>query len=103
MSIELFSAAQLGLIGWVKTNIGVLLEVTDSLWLIIKTNLNILTSFIGTLLSLFLGGGQAVITFLVNSVFNLFKKKICSFNHRKFCVYVFVLVNFLNGIILPTE
>lgn len=68
MFTELFSAAQQGLIGWVKINIGVLLEVTDSIWLIVKTNLNILTSFIGTLLSLFLGGGQAVITFLVNSV-----------------------------------
>lgn len=102
MSIELFSAAQLGLIGWLKTNIGVLLEVTDSIWLIVKTNLNILTSFIGTLLSLFLGGGQAVITFLVNSVFNLFSEKKNKTVHLIIPNFVF-LVNFLNGIILPAE
>lgn len=45
-----------------------LLEVTDSVWLIVKQNLNILTSIIGALLSVLLGGGHAVITFLVNSV-----------------------------------
>lgn len=67
-SEELFTVAQQGLIGWVKTNIGTLMELMDSVWLIVKTNLNILTSFVGTLLSMFLGGGQAVITFLVNAV-----------------------------------
>lgn len=65
---ELFTVAQQGLIGWVKTNIGTLMELMDSVWLIFKANLNILTSFVGTLLSMFLGGGQAVITFLVNAV-----------------------------------
>lgn len=45
-----------------------LLEVTDSVWLIVKQNLNILTSIFGTMLSMLLGGGHAVITFLVNSV-----------------------------------
>ncbi|XP_037025969.1 transmembrane protein 245 isoform X3 [Bradysia coprophila] len=65
---ELFSVAQQGLIGWVKINIGTLMELMDSVWLIVKTNLNILTSFVGTLLSMFLGGGQAVITFLVNAI-----------------------------------
>lgn len=65
---ELLSVAQQGLISLIKTNIGMLLEVTDSVWLIVKQNLNILTSIIGALLSVLLGGGHAVITFLVNSV-----------------------------------
>lgn len=68
-SKELFSVAQQGLISLIKTNIGMLMEVTESLWLIVKQNLSTLTSILGTLLSLFLGGGQAVVTFLVNSVF----------------------------------
>lgn len=45
-----------------------LMEVTESVWLIVKQNLSTLSSILGTLLSLFLGGGQAVITFLVNAV-----------------------------------
>lgn len=56
------------MISLIKTNIGMLLEVTDSVWLIVKQNLNILTSIVGTMLSMLLGGGHAVITFLVNSV-----------------------------------
>lgn len=65
---ELFSAAQQGLISLIKTNIGTLLEVTDSIWLIVKQNLNVLVTFVGTLFSLLLGGGHAVITFLINAV-----------------------------------
>lgn len=44
------------------------MEVMNSVWLIVQANLNILTSILGTFLSLFLGGGQAVITFIINSV-----------------------------------
>lgn len=65
---ELFSVAQQGLIGWVKKNLDILMEVMNSVWLIVQANLNILTSILGTFLSLFLGGGQAVITFIINSV-----------------------------------
>lgn len=67
-SKELFSVAQQGMISLIKTNIGMLMEVTESVWLIVKQNLSTLTSIFGTLLSLFLGGGQAVFTFLVNAV-----------------------------------
>lgn len=67
-SKELFLVAQQGMISLIKTNIGMLMEVTESVWLIVKQNLSTLTSMFGTLLSLFLGGGQAVITFLVNAV-----------------------------------
>lgn len=75
--LELLSVAQQGLIGWIKTNIGMLMEVMDSIWLIVKANLSILTTFIWTLFSLFLGGGQAVITFIVNSVKHVDNIKNC--------------------------
>lgn len=65
---ELFSAAQQGLISLIKTNIGTLLEVTDSIWLIVKQNINVLLTIVGSLFSLLLGGGNAVITFVINSV-----------------------------------
>lgn len=65
---ELLSAAQQGLISLIKTNIGTLLEVTDSIWIIVKQNLNVLLTIVGSLFSLLLGGGNAVITFLINSV-----------------------------------
>lgn len=65
---KLFSAAQQGLISLIKTNIGTLLEVTDSIWLIVKQNLNVLVTIVGALFSLLLGGGHAVITFLINAV-----------------------------------
>lgn len=68
ITLELFSVAQQGLIGWVKKNLDILMEVMNSVWLIVQANLNILTSILGTFLSLFLGGGQAVITFIINSV-----------------------------------
>lgn len=65
---ELFSAAQQGLISLIKMNIGTLLEVTDSIWLIVKQNLNVLVTIVGSLFSLVLGGGNAVIAFVINSV-----------------------------------
>lgn len=67
-SKELFSAAQQGLISLIKTNIGTLLEVTDSIWIIVKQNLNVLVTIFGSLFSLILGGGNAVIAFLINAV-----------------------------------
>lgn len=67
-SKELFTAAQQGIISLIKSNIGTLLEVTDSIWLIVKQNLNVLVTIFGSLFSLLLGGGNAVITFLINAV-----------------------------------
>lgn len=67
-SKELFSAAQQGLISLIKTNIGTLLEVTDSIWIIVKQNLNVLVTIFGSLFSLLLGGGNAVIAFFINAV-----------------------------------
>lgn len=71
--------AQQGLVSLIKTNIGMLVEVMDSVWLIVKQNLNVITSLFGTILSMILNGGQAVVTFLVdavNSLINKYNKKI---------------------------
>lgn len=65
---ELFSVAQQGVIGWVKKNVDILMDVTNSVWVIVQANLSVLTSICGTMMSLLLGGGQAVITFILNSV-----------------------------------
>lgn len=52
-----------------------LVEVMDSIWLIVKQNLNVITSIFGTLLSMILNGGQAVVTFLVDAVRRLLISK----------------------------
>lgn len=71
MTTELFSVAQQGVIGWVKKNVDILMEVTNSVWVIVQANISVLTSICGTFMSLLLGGGQAVITFILNSVSDL--------------------------------
>lgn len=45
-----------------------LLEVADSLWILLRTNLTLLASAIGTLVSVILGGGHAVLKFLFHTV-----------------------------------
>ncbi|XP_021711693.1 transmembrane protein 245 isoform X4 [Aedes aegypti] len=57
-----------GIIGFVKSNIGMLLEVADSLWILLRTNLTLLASAIGTLVSVILGGGHAVLKFLFHTI-----------------------------------
>ncbi|XP_055589999.1 transmembrane protein 245 isoform X2 [Uranotaenia lowii] len=57
-----------GIIGFVKSNIGMLLEVADSLWMLLRTNLNLLASAFGTLFSVILGGGHAVLKFLFHTI-----------------------------------
>jgi hypothetical protein len=57
-----------GLIGWVKSNLGMLLEVADSLWILLRTNINVLMSLFSSMFSVVLGGGHAVIKFLFHTV-----------------------------------
>uniref|UniRef100_U5EIK1 Putative conserved plasma membrane protein n=1 Tax=Corethrella appendiculata TaxID=1370023 RepID=U5EIK1_9DIPT len=57
-----------GIIGWIKTNFGMLIEVADSLWMLLRTNLSLLLSAFGTLFSVVLGGGHAVIKFLFHTI-----------------------------------
>lgn len=44
------------------------MEVSDSLWIVLKANLNLLLSTVTTLFSVVLGGGHAMLTFLFNTI-----------------------------------
>ncbi|XP_055525281.1 transmembrane protein 245 isoform X2 [Wyeomyia smithii] len=57
-----------GIIGFVKSNFGMLVEVSDSLWMLLRTNLTLLASAVGTLVSVILGGGHAVLKFLFHTI-----------------------------------
>lgn len=57
-----------GIFAWAQSNLGVLMEVSDSLWIVVKANINILFSTFTTLFSVLLGGGHAMIKFLFNTV-----------------------------------
>lgn len=61
-------SAKAGVIEWAKANLGMLMEVGDSVWLIVKTNITVLLSMVGTCFSIVLGGGQAVLKFLFHSI-----------------------------------
>lgn len=60
--------AKQGIIGWAQSNTQTILEVAESLWHIIRTNLSIIVSFTGDILSLVLSGGQACIEFILDMV-----------------------------------
>ncbi|CAO1419189.1 unnamed protein product [Diamesa serratosioi] len=62
------SATKAGLIGWVKSNLGMLMEVGDSLWILLRTNLSLLFSAFTTLFGVLLGGGHAMIKFLFHTI-----------------------------------
>uniref|UniRef100_A0A182NKU5 Transmembrane protein 245 n=1 Tax=Anopheles dirus TaxID=7168 RepID=A0A182NKU5_9DIPT len=57
-----------GLVGFIKSNFGMLWEVADSLWMLLRTNLTLLLSAVGTLVSAILGGGHAVLKFLFHTI-----------------------------------
>lgn len=57
-----------GIFSWAQSNLGMLMEVSDSLWIVLKANISILFSTFTSLISVLLGGGHAMITFLFNSV-----------------------------------
>ncbi|CRL07378.1 CLUMA_CG020355, isoform A [Clunio marinus] len=57
-----------GLVAWAKTNIDVLLEVSESLWIVLKANLSLLFSTITSLLSVLLGSGQTMIKFIFDTI-----------------------------------
>lgn len=75
------SATKAGLIGWVKSNLGMLMEVGDSLWILLRTNLSLLFSAFTTLFGVLLGGGHAMIKFLFHTVstqLRYFPSRLCS-------------------------
>lgn len=70
-----------GLMQFGKENVGMLSSLLESLWDILKGNVSLLFQSSVTIFSVVLGGGSAVINFLINSVstgFNIF------FNSKKY-------------------
>uniref|UniRef100_A0A0K8VAD1 Transmembrane protein C9orf5 n=2 Tax=Bactrocera latifrons TaxID=174628 RepID=A0A0K8VAD1_BACLA len=65
---ELVLVAKQGIIGWAKSNTQTILEVAESLWHIIRTNLSMIMSFTGDILSLLLSGGQACVEFILDMI-----------------------------------
>jgi hypothetical protein len=57
-----------GLLAWAKSNLGMLMEVGDSLWIVLKANISLLFSTITSLFSVLIGSGHAMLKFLFNSV-----------------------------------
>lgn len=60
--------AKQGIIGWAQSNTQTILEVAESLWHIIRTNLSMIMGVTGEILSLVLSGGQACIEFILDMV-----------------------------------
>ncbi|XP_073815819.1 transmembrane protein 245 isoform X3 [Musca autumnalis] len=60
--------AKQGIIGWAKSNTQTIMEVAESLWHIIRTNLSMIMSFTGEILSLVLSGGQACVEFILDMI-----------------------------------
>lgn len=65
---ELVLVAKQGIIGWAQSNTQTILEVAESLWHIIRTNLSMIMGVTGEILSLVLSGGQACIEFILDMV-----------------------------------
>lgn len=57
-----------GIIAWAKSNVGMLKDVMDSVLIIVKSNIYLIASVLGSIFSVVLGGGVAVITFIVDTV-----------------------------------
>lgn len=73
---ELVLVAKQGIIGWAQSNTQTILEVAESLWHIIRTNLSMIMGVTGEILSLLLSGGQACIEFILDmvSIMKIIKK-----------------------------
>ncbi|XP_065371626.1 transmembrane protein 245 isoform X4 [Calliphora vicina] len=65
---ELVLVAKQGIIGWAKSNTQTIMEVGESLWHIIRTNLSMIMTFTGDILSLVLSGGQACVEFILDMI-----------------------------------
>lgn len=65
---NIISVTYTGLFAWGKSNLGMLMELSDSLWIVLKANLSLLFSTFTTLFSVLVGSGHAMIKFLFNTV-----------------------------------
>jgi ABC-type multidrug transport system fused ATPase/permease subunit len=57
-----------GIMGWAKSNVAVLKDVGNSLWVVLRTNLTLLASGITTFFGMLIGSGSYMIAFLLNTV-----------------------------------
>lgn len=82
------SVVKEGIIAWAKSNVGMLRDVMDSVLIIVKSNIYLIASVLGSIFSVVLGGGVAVITFIVDTVSGITKYyhfRCFIFNHRRQC------------------
>lgn len=100
MSNFIVAVTKAGLIGFIKSNFGMLWEVADSLWMLLRTNLTLLLSAVGTLVSAILGGGHAVLKFLFHTVMERFFCALSWFVDHYYSF--FVLDHFLYNTVLLT-
>ncbi|CAI9720098.1 Hypothetical predicted protein [Octopus vulgaris] len=54
-------------INFAKSNIGTLMSVLESVWLVLKGNVNLAFSFVTAVLSLLFGGGTALLNFIISA------------------------------------
>lgn len=57
-----------GLMDFGKQNIGTLMSLLESIWSILKGNISLILGSFSTFLSVILGGGTAVLNFILNGV-----------------------------------
>ncbi|XP_055849892.1 transmembrane protein 245 isoform X2 [Episyrphus balteatus] len=65
---QLVLVAKQGIIGWAQSNTQTILEVAESLWHIIRTNISMIMGFTGEIISLILSGGQACVEFILDMI-----------------------------------
>ena len=74
--------AKQGIIGWAQSNTQTILEVAESLWHIIRTNISMIMGFTGEIISLILSGGQACVEFILDMVCKIEIKFYVSFENN---------------------
>lgn len=68
-----------GIIEFVKQNLGMLMSLMDSIWGIVKGNISLVIGSFSAFISVLLGGGTAVLNFILNMVRILFIRNVCRF------------------------
>ncbi|XP_055373734.1 transmembrane protein 245 isoform X3 [Condylostylus longicornis] len=60
--------AKQGILGWAKSNTNTILEVAESIWHIVRTNISMIMAVTGGIFSILLSGGQAFVEFLLDMI-----------------------------------
>ncbi|XP_060071913.1 transmembrane protein 245-like [Ylistrum balloti] len=63
---DAFNISQI--VAFVKDNIGTFMSVIDSVWIVLKGNMNLVLSLVTATLSVVFGGGTALLNFVISSV-----------------------------------